>query len=61
MNPIENLWSPLSSSLTSVTLNCSFREDGVAPCNDTSMTKEEQAKQNKDILDESEYHAFSCT
>ena len=41
MNPIEHLWSPLSSSLTSVTLNCSFREDGVPPCDDTSITKEE--------------------
>ena len=41
MNPIEHLRSPLSSSLTSVTLNCSFREDGVPPCNDTSITKEE--------------------
>ena len=58
MNPIEHLWSPLSSSLTSVTLNYSFREDGVPPCNDTSITKEEQTKQNKDILDEGEYHAF---
>ena len=41
MNAIEHLRSPLSSSLTSVTLNCSFREDGVPPCNDTSITKEE--------------------
>ena len=53
INPIEHLWSPLSRSLTSVTLNCSFGEDGVLPCNDTSITKEEQTKQNKDILDES--------
>ena len=60
MNPIEYLWSSLSISLTSVTLNCSFTEDGVPLCNDTSMTKEEQTKQNKGILDEGEYHAFSC-
>ena len=60
MNPIKHLWSPLRSSLTSVTLNCSFREDGVPPCNDTSITKEEQTKQNKDILDEGEYQAFPC-
>ena len=60
MNPIEHLWSPLSSSLTSVTLNCSFREDGVPPFNYTSITKEEQTKQNKYILDGGEYHAFSC-
>ena len=44
MKPIEHLSEPLSSSLTSVTLNCSFREDGVPPCNDTSITKEEQTK-----------------
>ena len=58
MNLIEHLWSLLSSSLTSVT--CSFREDGVPPCNDTSIRKEEQTKQNKDILNEGEYHAFPC-
>ena len=60
MNPIEHLRLPLSSSLTSVTLNCSFRQDGVDPCNDTSTTKEEQTKQNKDTLDEDECNAFSC-
>ena len=54
------MWLPLSSSLTSVTLNCNFREDGVDPCNDTSTTKEEQTKQNRDTLDEDEYNAFSC-
>ena len=60
MNPIEHLWLPLSSSLSSVTSNCRFREDGVDPCNDTLTTKEEQTKQNKDTLDEDEYDAFSC-
>ena len=52
MNPIEHLWAPLSSSLTSVKLKCSFREDGVAPCNDTTLTAEERTSQNKKILDE---------
>ena len=52
MNPIEHLWAPLSSSLTSVKLKCSFREDGVPPCNDTKLTAEERTSQNKKILDE---------
>ena len=52
MNPIEHLWSPLSSSLASVKLKCSFREDGVAPCNDTKLTPEEQISQNKKILNQ---------
>ena len=52
MNPIEHLWSPLSSSLTSVKLKCSVRDDGVAPCNDTKLSKEEQISQNKEILEQ---------
>ena len=36
MNAIEQMWSQLRSSLTSVTLNYSFREDGVPSCNDTT-------------------------
>lgn len=52
MNPIEHLWSPLSSSLTSVILDYSFRDDGVPPCNDTKIDADEKKRQNKKLLDQ---------
>ena len=44
MNHIENLWSPLSSSLTSVQLRSSNKED--VPPMDRSLSKDEQKTQN---------------
>ena len=52
MNPIEHLCSPLSSSLTSVQLRSSNKEDGTPPYIDRSLSKEKQESQNKEILEE---------
>ena len=47
MNPIEHLWSRLSSSLTSVQLRSSNKEDGTPPSMDRSLSKEEQNLRTK--------------
>ena len=52
MNPIEHLWSPLSSSLTFVQRRGINKEDSTPPCMDTILRKEEQKTQNKEILEE---------
>ena len=55
MNPIEHLWSPLSSSLTSVQLSDSFKENGIPPYADTDINKTEKKKQNKEILEQGNF------
>ena len=52
MNPIEHLWLQLSSSLTSVQLSGSFKENNIPPYADTDITETEKKKQNKEVLEQ---------
>ena len=51
LNPIEHLWSKCSNKLTSVHLDSSVREDGIPPCKDTSINKDERKSQEKILLE----------